>query len=66
MNGTHNWEYKKYGQQTGMFNKETGDGPATADFTTNQRTGSAHAGGFGWKGPGTLWIAESDESLRKK
>lgn len=66
MSGTHYWEYKKYGQPTGMFNKETSDGPAATDFTANNRSRSENAGGSDWKGPGTLWIAESDDSQRKK
>lgn len=65
MKGTHYWEYKKYGQETGMFRKEAGDAPAAADFTTERRTRSENAERPGWNGPGTLWIAKSEASQRK-
>ncbi len=60
MNGTHYWEYKKYERQSGMLNEEAVSGAAEANRTTGNSGRGESAGRSGWKGPGTLWIAESE------
>lgn len=66
MNGTHYWEYKKCEQQAGVLNEEPVADPVAANFTTDKRTGGETAGRSGWKGRGTLWIADPELPLRKR
>ncbi|MHB9098570.1 MAG: hypothetical protein ACYC5X_12205 [Syntrophales bacterium] len=65
MNGIQYWECKKHERQAGLLNGEADAGPATVKITDAKRSRREDAGRSGWKGPGTLWIAEAEDPLRK-
>lgn len=66
MNGTHTWEYKQGERQDRALNGETAADPAAENLTTIKRTTAENTGRFGWRGAGTLWIADPELPLRKR
>jgi len=66
MNGIYYWEYESRAGQDAALDGEAGVGPAVAGFTTKKRKKGESAERSGWKGPGTLWLAEPEKPPRDR
>jgi hypothetical protein len=63
MNRIQYWECKKHKRQAGVLTDEA-DRPAAAKPAAASKGQGDGAGRSGWKGPGTLWVAEAEDPLR--
>lgn len=65
MNAIYYWECKKNEREAGVLNEEAVSLPVAAKLIAAKSSRGEKAGSSGWKGPGTLWIAKAEDSLRK-